>query len=491
MPFTRTALALATLALWPTTSACAQTETSDDALYDVHAHRVSSGVLDEDRDIRVVVPRSYGSGIARYPVMYVLDGEANLERAAAVTDHLSRTLRMPEVIVVAVHNTRREADMTPPGVPRIMLPDGEGRADLFLRFFEDELIPFVDERYRSSPFRLLVGHSQGGLLAAYALTTRPKLFTWHVALDAPMGQPEFVTVSADLRDRLAESASHKGRLFSGETSYGWEDEAWEGLEAAASVGFVARRERIEDETHQSMVFAGLHRGLKELFADFPVPATHPQTVEEIDSVFAAATEAYGQPVAPGWRYLLREAGDLLMVRQGTDALAVVGRARALYGDSPRLDELEAEAQAIVREGESDTSLKAVMRELLERPRPTPEEMAPYLGRWVGTALHEGGFPIRLDLSFAVEDGAVVATLTSRTGDMGGTEVLQYVYLTPDGVLEFGYPNRRRPGGLIVSMMEFVGEGALEGVQEVRGIDLARMFPGMEVPVTHVSLERPG
>jgi uncharacterized protein len=52
-----------------------------------------------------------------------------------------------------------------------------GGADKFLKFIQHELIPFIDGRYRViSGKRILVGHSLGGLFAAYALFNNPKLF---------------------------------------------------------------------------------------------------------------------------------------------------------------------------------------------------------------------------------------------------------------------------------------------------------------------------
>ena len=38
-----------------------------------------------------------------------------------------------------------------------------GGADEFLRFLSDELIPWVEGQYRTASFRVLVGHSLGGL----------------------------------------------------------------------------------------------------------------------------------------------------------------------------------------------------------------------------------------------------------------------------------------------------------------------------------------
>ena len=53
---------------------------------------------------------------------------------------------------------------------------GEGRAAAFLTFLSDELMPFVEQRFRTTEERSITGYSFGGLFALYALFTRPGLF---------------------------------------------------------------------------------------------------------------------------------------------------------------------------------------------------------------------------------------------------------------------------------------------------------------------------
>ncbi|TFH66787.1 MAG: alpha/beta hydrolase [Gemmatimonadales bacterium] len=89
------------------------------------------------------------------------------------------------MIVVAIPNTGdRTRDLTPAsetehagtGFPTA------GGADRFLGFLADELIPHIDSTYRTETFRVLVGHSIGGLFATHALLTRPDLFRGYVAI---------------------------------------------------------------------------------------------------------------------------------------------------------------------------------------------------------------------------------------------------------------------------------------------------------------------
>jgi tetratricopeptide (TPR) repeat protein len=54
-------------------------------------------------------------------------------------------------------------------------------ADLSIKFLKEELIPFVEKNYRTNSFRILHGHSVGGLFTMYTLFNYPDLFTAYIA----------------------------------------------------------------------------------------------------------------------------------------------------------------------------------------------------------------------------------------------------------------------------------------------------------------------
>ena len=86
---------------------------------------------------------------------------------------------MPETIVVTIDNENRIRDYTP--TPHATADVPSGKADVFLDYIEKELIPFVDSSYKTSEFRILQGHSLGGLLSLYTVQARPELFSAHYA----------------------------------------------------------------------------------------------------------------------------------------------------------------------------------------------------------------------------------------------------------------------------------------------------------------------
>ena len=56
-------------------------------------------------------------------------------------------------------------------------PTPSGDSANFLKFLQEELIPFIEREYRADPARrTLMGHSYGGLFGAFALFQAPGLF---------------------------------------------------------------------------------------------------------------------------------------------------------------------------------------------------------------------------------------------------------------------------------------------------------------------------
>ena len=142
-----------------------------------------SAVLGERREIIVGLPAGYEGGDETYPVVYLLDGPSHFHHTTGTARFLARNGRMPEVIVVAIPNTDRTRDLSPP-IHSDASParSSAGGADSFLEFISAELRPFVDEHYRTRPYAILIGHSLGGLFANHALVHRPEVFDAYISI---------------------------------------------------------------------------------------------------------------------------------------------------------------------------------------------------------------------------------------------------------------------------------------------------------------------
>ena len=136
----------------------------------------------DDYVLYVALPQGYGTSEARYPVVYLLDGDWYFDMTVGVQRLLTATQSLrPAIIVgigyggddVAKHRERRFREMTP--TPIAQRP-GSGKADTFLTTLRDDVIPLIERRFRTNGDRVLVGHSLGGLLVSVALVRQPSMF---------------------------------------------------------------------------------------------------------------------------------------------------------------------------------------------------------------------------------------------------------------------------------------------------------------------------
>jgi predicted alpha/beta superfamily hydrolase len=157
---------------------------------------VWSSTLKENRYCLVYTPPSYSNTIylpKKYPVLYLLDGDVHFHSVTGLLQFLSTGMNgnyvIPEMIVVAIPNTDRTRDLTPTHTDKG--PDGRefaflktsGGMNNFFKFLKNELIPHVDSNFHTSSYRVLIGHSFGGIAVINALYTMPETFNSYIAID--------------------------------------------------------------------------------------------------------------------------------------------------------------------------------------------------------------------------------------------------------------------------------------------------------------------
>ncbi|WP_052598845.1 alpha/beta hydrolase-fold protein [Aureispira sp. CCB-QB1] len=143
--------------------------------------------LNESRKIHIQLPRDYDPNKnQKYPVVFILDGEIFLSTVNEVQNYYSGGFT-PEMVLVGISNqSNRTRDLTPSTVKvKYGMPfrDESGKAAVFSKFIEKELIPFIEKKYPVTNFRTLIGHSYGGLFTIYTLIHQPHLFTNYLAID--------------------------------------------------------------------------------------------------------------------------------------------------------------------------------------------------------------------------------------------------------------------------------------------------------------------
>jgi len=242
-------------------------------------HVVESDVLDKQLHILVGLPDGYDpSANESYPTVYILDGGELYPLLKSYSNYLHNGGEAPKLILVAISygtddwqkGNDRSHDYTAPTDER----EYWGGAADFQAFLGDELLPYIEESYRSSgDKRIIFGHSLGGQFVLYSAQTQPGLFWGHIASNPALHRnlPLFLS----LRPEPPQSPSH---LFVGD---GAEDDArfleprtrWiEYWNEQSNRPWALRTEPLDGHSHFSAPPASFRRGIRWLFADELVSA---------------------------------------------------------------------------------------------------------------------------------------------------------------------------------------------------------------------------
>ena len=158
---------------------------------------IQSGILGEERSFYVHVPdgdTTIGAAKKRYPVVYLFDADAQFAPAVSMIQYLSTNYNTvcPEMILVGILHKDRKKDLTPTHV--IVSPFSKdstsyktsGGGEQFISFMEKELMPYIDSRYPTQPYKMLIGHSLGGLAVMQAFVHHTSLFNSYICIDPSM-----------------------------------------------------------------------------------------------------------------------------------------------------------------------------------------------------------------------------------------------------------------------------------------------------------------
>ncbi len=138
-------------------------------------HLLPPGILPWEHEVYVYLPPDYNSK-SEYPAVYFQDGPDYIRFGLAA--HSINRLIEEKIIEPCI-----AVFVTPPNLHQGIKPDRSteyGMNDDYVNFFCEELVPFIDDNYRtveSSARRLVVGDSYGGLISFYIAFSRTDVFT--------------------------------------------------------------------------------------------------------------------------------------------------------------------------------------------------------------------------------------------------------------------------------------------------------------------------
>jgi predicted alpha/beta superfamily hydrolase len=342
--------------------------------------QLQSNILKESRSLLISKPDGYDSGTDRYPVIYLLDGEMYFHFASGIAGFLASDDRMPNMLLVGIvsgDTAHRTHDLTPPSTAEAdnRFSPGNGGAEAFLSFVADELIPFIDKTYRTRPYRLLIGHSFGGLLGVYALTTKPALFNAYIVADPSLyWNDESVVARAEAflsdtkslqADFYMTASSDSGRVPGAVARLNT------ALGKSVPAGFRWNFDWMKQEDHLSIPLPSIYRGLETIFEDWrltdPLELFDKGGIEGIDRRYREAGQRFGYPerITPPFTVSLVVAA-LMGEGRLEEASEVLLHDPKAY--PPPWNQLDALARAYEKRGDTNQAARYYVLSLRQNPQ---------------------------------------------------------------------------------------------------------------------------
>jgi len=274
---------------------------------------VHSKVLNENREISIYTPQDYDAD-KQYHVIYLLDGEFYFRPAAGVLDALKMNRAIPDVIMVGVSTTIRVRDYLPPIEHEPKSPHQIwtinkfpqfGGTENFKQFLKTELFPYIENNYSTLPSRTIVGHSNAGVFALHSLFSEPELFQNYLIISAAAwySEQELKTNFTNLIE--SNTASNKNLFITlgneGRRFYEHTTDVVSNLNTNATNSLNWQFEHLDKETHTSVVYPSLIKGLTFLFSDFKLQdlkyITKYGELADITNRYRDLSQKYGFDVA--------------------------------------------------------------------------------------------------------------------------------------------------------------------------------------------------
>lgn len=302
---------------------------------------IKSKILDEERSVLVRVPESYTQSGQKFPVVYMLDGHGSyLSLMPGMLDHLAWSGHLPEMILVSIQNTDRTRDLTP-------TKNGQrptGGADKFLAFIETEVIPLVEQKYRTQPYRIFAGHSLGGLQVVYSFLSRPELFQAYIAASPVLHwDNNFVIKQAE--EVFKQKKVWKKTMF---LALGDEPNYKDGFNTFKNLldrlkpdSFEYEFRQMPEENHSSIALQAYYSGLRKIYTGWFPPASSSLTV--LESHYKNLSDKYGYTISIPENSLNTIGYQLLGANQANEAIEVFKKNVQLYPDSINVYDSLAEA----------------------------------------------------------------------------------------------------------------------------------------------------
>lgn len=234
---------------------------------------LQSTVLNEKRLLNIYLPLNYDSSKA-YPIIYLLDGSMHEDflHIVGLVQFFNLQMNMPASIVVGIANVDRKRDFTHHTDLKDLKKDypTTGHSAPFIRFLEEELLPYINSQYKTTDTRYLIGQSLGGLLATEILLHKRSLFSHYLIVSPSLwwDDESMLKKATTLFQQQPDTATYvyvsvgKGEH---KTMVKEAGEIYKALQAAKSKNLALHLNVMEKENHATILHNSIYAALLQLF----------------------------------------------------------------------------------------------------------------------------------------------------------------------------------------------------------------------------------
>ncbi|QDH72687.1 alpha/beta hydrolase [Brevundimonas sp. M20] len=150
------------------------------------SYALPSATYGATREINVWLPPGYAESAQTYPVLYLLDGgqAQDFHHISGIAQLGTIVGTTRDVIVVGVASVDRRNELALPTEDADLIAQypTQGQSARFRQFLNDEVLPFIESRYRTSGESALMGESLAGLFVVETFLKEPQMFDAWVAV---------------------------------------------------------------------------------------------------------------------------------------------------------------------------------------------------------------------------------------------------------------------------------------------------------------------
>ncbi|MGF7141540.1 LamG-like jellyroll fold domain-containing protein [Roseimarinus sediminis] len=129
--------------------------------------KIKSDIIGDSVEFQLFVPQDYNKSDLIYPVIYLLNGEQYFHTTTGVVRQLAKSKEIPDCIVVG---------LTPDS--RFFLDKNESKT--YFDFIDLELSSFLENNYKTSPYKIIIANSIYAQLSLYGLISKGNTFNSYI-----------------------------------------------------------------------------------------------------------------------------------------------------------------------------------------------------------------------------------------------------------------------------------------------------------------------